>query len=250
MRCIDQWCYQIYDRYIELVPSTYDEAVKRIMNDARSNAKQFAGEDEDDGDSRNNISSDKRYSRSRSRSRQRSRSTDRDYHQRELKRRHSPSISPPPRSRPPPRSSNQKSHSYYRRRSRSRSPLRRSSSRNEEHLVKVRGMPYTVVEEDIRKFFPSTCQPTRIEILQDRRMKRPNGDGHLYFRTLDEVNEALTYDRKYLGNRYIELYFDSPRYSSLSHRRVKTANTKRRSSRSPSRSRNRRYSRSKSDSVY
>ena len=30
-------------------------------------------------------------------------------------------------------------------------------------------------------------------------MKRPNGDAYLYFRTLDEVNEALTYDRKYMG---------------------------------------------------
>jgi len=39
----------------------------------------------------------------------------------------------------------------------------------------------------------------RIEIIQDRRMKRPNGDGVLYFTTLEEVNEAMKYDRKYLG---------------------------------------------------
>jgi len=38
-----------------------------------------------------------------------------------------------------------------RRRSRSRSSVRRSSSRNKEHLVKIRGMPFTVVEDDIRK---------------------------------------------------------------------------------------------------
>jgi len=43
------------------------------------------------------------------------------------------------------------SNNNHRRRSRSRSPVRRSPSRHEEYLVKIRGMPYTVVEEDIRK---------------------------------------------------------------------------------------------------
>jgi hypothetical protein len=41
----------------------------------------------------------------------------------------------------------------------------------------------------------------RINILQDRRLKRPNGDGYLYFTTLDEVDEAMKYDRKYMGKR-------------------------------------------------
>jgi len=41
----------------------------------------------------------------------------------------------------------------------------------------------------------------RIEILQDRRMKRPNGDGYLYFASLDEVTEAMKCDRKYMGNK-------------------------------------------------
>jgi hypothetical protein len=108
-------------RYIELFPSTYDEAKRRIMNDARSNARQFVGEDEDDNQKINNTNNNdnnntKRNSRSRSRSRQRSRSTSRgnywklipscffniiilDHRQRETKRRHSPTVSPPPRSR-------------------------------------------------------------------------------------------------------------------------------------------------------
>ncbi len=79
-------------------------------------------------------------------------------------------------------------------------------------------MPYTVVDNDIREvkfskkfsknqkknflqFFPSTCKPVRIEILQNRRTNRPNGDGFLYFTSLGEVNEAMKYDRKYMGNR-------------------------------------------------
>lgn len=70
----------------------------------------------------------------------------------------------------------------------------------------------------------------RIEILKNRRTNRPNGDGHVYFKSMDEITEAMKYDRKYMGKhslvlfffqitysldkRYIELYFDSPRPSN------------------------------------
>ena len=104
-------------RCIELFPSTYDEAKRRIMGDARINAKQFVGDDDIDEETKveTNNHVDKRHSRSRSR--QRSRSTSRgsriievnlfvfetlsflDYRQRDAKRRHSPSASPPSRSR-------------------------------------------------------------------------------------------------------------------------------------------------------
>ncbi|CAF4793383.1 unnamed protein product, partial [Rotaria magnacalcarata] len=60
-----------------------------------------------------------------------------------------------------------------------------------------------------------------------------NGNAYLYYNTLDEVNEALKYDRKYMGSRYVEIYFDSPRYSSLSNRRKKPDSISRRSSCSP-----------------
>lgn len=263
---------RIQHRYIELFPSSYEDAKKRIMNDARLNAKHFVGEDDDDNIQQNNtdydnnnntngntnnnnytrrVSRSRTRSRTRSRSRQRSRSrsNSRDYRQRETRRRYSPAVSPP-RSRPPPRSANHRSYNSVRQRSRSRSPIRHSSSRTDEHLVKIRGMPYTVVEEDVRKFFPSTCQPTRIEIIQDRRMKRPNGDGNLYFATLDQVTEAMAYDRKYMGNRYVELYFDSPRYASLNIRKKKSDDPPRRPSQSPPpKPRNSRYSRSRSESM-
>jgi hypothetical protein len=32
-------------------------------------------------------------------------------------------------------------------------------------------------------------------------MKRPNGDGYLHFATLEDVTEAMKYDRKYMGKR-------------------------------------------------
>lgn len=48
------------------------------------------------------------------------------------------------------------------------------------------------------------------------------------------------------GSRYVELYFDSPRYASLNIRRKKPEDAPRRSSRSPSKPRNSRFSRSRS----
>jgi len=235
----------IEHRYIQLTPSTYDDAKKTITNDAYLNGKRFADESEDE-DTKSND---------RNRNKRRSRSSSRDRRYVPAKRRRSLSNSSRSRSRPQPRTTNQRSRDNYRRRSRSRSPVRRSSptsSRNGEYLIKMRGMPYTVVEDDIREFFPSTCKPVRIEILQNRRTNRPNGDGHIYFNTMDEVNEAMKCDRKYMGNRYVELYFDSPRPSSSNYRRSKSKSndTPHRSSRSPSKPKNHDDSRSRSESQH
>ena len=49
------------------------------------------------------------------------------------------------------------------------------------------------------KFFPSSCQPKKVEILQDRRMHRPNGDAYVFFNTAEDVVEAMKCDRKYMG---------------------------------------------------
>ncbi len=50
----------------------------------------------------------------------------------------------------------------------------------------------------------------------------------------------------YTGSRYIELYFDSPRYASLKIQRKKNDPIPHRSSHSPSKSKYNRYSRSRS----
>ncbi len=94
----------------------------------------------------------------------------------------------------------------------------------------------------------------RIEILQNRRTNRPNGDGYVYFNTKDEANEAMKCDRKFIGkenscfsfkqkkkmrvfvltgNRYVELYFDSPRTSSSNHHRSKSNDSPHRSPSKP-----------------
>ncbi|CAF1038867.1 unnamed protein product [Rotaria sp. Silwood1] len=225
----------IQHRYIQLSPSTYGEAKKTITNDAYLNGKRFAGESDDEDNKNKNTRNN--------RSRRRSRSTSRNRHHRLVQYHRSPSISS--------RSRSHQSHDGSRRRSHSRSPVRRSSHtsiHNGEYLVKMRGMPYTVVENDIREFFPSSCQPVHIEILNDRRTNRPNGDAHVYFSTMDEVNEAVKCDRKYMGNRYVELYFDSHHLSSSKRRRSKSNESSHHSSRSPPKIKNYENSRSRSES--
>ena len=59
----------IFDRYIELCPSTYSEAKKTITNDAYLNGKRFSGENEDEGNKNNNH---RRTNRSRNRRQSRS----------------------------------------------------------------------------------------------------------------------------------------------------------------------------------
>ncbi|CAF0891088.1 unnamed protein product [Adineta ricciae] len=194
---------------IDLIPSTYDEAKKSITDDAYVNGKQFCGAD--DQAKKMNICNE---NKKRTRSHERSRSNSCDQHYRAVKRRRSTLTSP-------------RSRTYQNNRQRkSRSPIHCSSSKQTgEYLIKMRGMPYTVVESDIRQFFPSNCQPVRIEIIQDRRLKRPNGDGHVYFNTKEDAIEAMKCDRKYMNNRYIELYCDSVRYSLSNYRRRSHSNS-------------------------
>jgi hypothetical protein len=54
-------------RYIELTPSTYDEAKKTITNDAYLNGKRFAGENVDE-DKKNNNNGGNNRSRSKKQS--------------------------------------------------------------------------------------------------------------------------------------------------------------------------------------
>ncbi|CAF3777142.1 unnamed protein product [Rotaria socialis] len=228
----------IQHRYIQLSPSTYDEAKKTILNDAVLNGKRFAGESDDED---NNNNTQNRTNRSPRNSRPTSRI------HRGLPAKQPPSQSITSRSR------SRQRHDGSRRRSRkrSRSPVRhssRTSIQNGEYLVKMRGMPFTVVEKDIREFFPSAIQPVHIKILYDRRTNRPNGDAHIYFNTMDQVNEAVKCDRKYMGSRYVEIYFESRRTLSSNRRRSKSKDSSHHSSRSSSKTSNHDKSRSRSES--
>jgi RNA recognition motif-containing protein len=68
----------------------------------------------------------------------------------------------------------------------------------------MRGLPYSASEDDIRGFF-SPLNPSRVEILRNRE-NRPSGEAECDFATYDELSEAMKFDKKHIGSRYIELF--------------------------------------------
>jgi len=74
-----------------------------------------------------------------------------------------------------------------------------------EFGIKMRGLPFKVTEQEIQEFF-SPLEPANIVLEQKMRGQRPSGECHVFFATQDDINEALKYDKKYIGTRYIELF--------------------------------------------
>lgn len=68
----------------------------------------------------------------------------------------------------------------------------------------MRGLPYSVTVLDIEDFFrPLQCTEIKLGYNEDRRL---SGDGLVTFSTMAEAREALKYNKKNMGNRYIELF--------------------------------------------
>lgn len=72
------------------------------------------------------------------------------------------------------------------------------------HWVKLRGLPFSCRVEDIFQFF-QPLKPLNVEFLRGRD-SRPSGECEVEFANEEDFNEALTYDQKFIGNRYIELF--------------------------------------------
>ncbi|CAF0849421.1 unnamed protein product [Brachionus calyciflorus] len=70
--------------------------------------------------------------------------------------------------------------------------------------VRLRGLPYSVTENQIRDFFKPLV-PVSV-ILTKGRDGRPSGECECDFDSQNTLNEAMKYDKKYIGNRYIELF--------------------------------------------
>lgn len=68
----------------------------------------------------------------------------------------------------------------------------------------MRGLPFSCREDDIFDFF-TPLKPSRVEFLRGRDT-RPSGECEVDFESQEELDEAMTYDKKFIGNRYIELF--------------------------------------------
>ena len=79
-----------------------------------------------------------------------------------------------------------------------------SDTYNPQNVIKMRGLPYSVNVNDIKEFF-KPLTPLNINLLfgDDGRL---SGEAEVEFSTTDDTNEALKYDRRYIGTRYIELF--------------------------------------------
>ncbi|XP_033973685.1 G-rich sequence factor 1-like isoform X2 [Trematomus bernacchii] len=75
------------------------------------------------------------------------------------------------------------------------------------HHIHMRGLPYKVSTEDIVKFFsPLVVSQITIKRGPDG---RPNGGAEVYFSTHQDALSAMSRDRDYIGQRYVELFLNS-----------------------------------------
>lgn len=79
------------------------------------------------------------------------------------------------------------------------------------NVVKLRGLPYSITEENIEDFFNGLeIKPDRegILIVMDRR-GRASGEAYVQFETADDTEQALKRNREKIGHRYIEIFRSS-----------------------------------------
>ena len=84
-----------------------------------------------------------------------------------------------------------------------------SGSGNWDGVLKLRGAPYTCVEDDIMTFF-SDCSiaPNGVTIMQSDRGDC-SGEVYVQFMDFNSAETALAKDRQTIGSRYVELFKSS-----------------------------------------
>uniref|UniRef100_A0A0K0EF89 RRM domain-containing protein n=1 Tax=Strongyloides stercoralis TaxID=6248 RepID=A0A0K0EF89_STRER len=75
-----------------------------------------------------------------------------------------------------------------------------------KNCVKLRGLPFSVTEEDVKNFFKGLKVIEIIFEKDSRKGGRLTGEGMVSFATSDDVTAALSRDRQNMGNRYIEVF--------------------------------------------
>ncbi|XP_034072503.1 G-rich sequence factor 1 [Gymnodraco acuticeps] len=78
------------------------------------------------------------------------------------------------------------------------------------HYIHMRGLPQNVSAEDVVEFFsPLVVSKITIECTPEG---RPNGDAEIYFSNHQDAMSAMSRDRNYIGERYMELFLNSNDY--------------------------------------
>lgn len=77
-------------------------------------------------------------------------------------------------------------------------------------VLRMRGLPYSVIKEDIKKFFEDFVLSDESIHFRVNAEGRPTGEGFVEFCGPQDAKVALAKDRMTLGSRYIELFPSSP----------------------------------------
>lgn len=72
--------------------------------------------------------------------------------------------------------------------------------------IKMRGLPWTATEQDICKFFAGLPLDPQNVLLLKRDDGRAKGEATVNFGTIELAAAAMSFDRRTIGNRYIELF--------------------------------------------
>ncbi|KAL1510459.1 hypothetical protein AB1Y20_006766 [Prymnesium parvum] len=77
-------------------------------------------------------------------------------------------------------------------------------------VLRMRGLPFSATAEEVLDFFgrPPALQPCNVHLMR-RSDGRASGDAYVVFDSEEAAVEALTFDKKKLGNRWVDLFQSS-----------------------------------------
>merc|ERR1719367_1912109 len=77
------------------------------------------------------------------------------------------------------------------------------------YVVRMRGLPFRVTENDIAEWFSSVADPVGIQIMYNND-GRPTGEAEVAFQSAHDAKRSLQKDRQNMQHRYVELFYDGP----------------------------------------
>merc|ERR1719381_371726 len=77
------------------------------------------------------------------------------------------------------------------------------------YIVRMRGLPFRVTENDIAEWFSSVADPVGIQIMYNND-GRPTGEAEVAFQSAHDAKRSLQKDRQNMQHRYVELFYDGP----------------------------------------
>jgi len=80
---------------------------------------------------------------------------------------------------------------------------------NNGFIVRMRGLPFRVTENEIAEWFSSVADPVGINI-QYNNQGRPTGEAEVAFSSAQDAKRSLQKDRQNMQHRYVELFYDGP----------------------------------------